>query len=58
MLIDRLHSAGRQAGLEDTGPLIVTKENARKAIFTKLNRGGGMASGGSSKRMVRRGFWS
>ena len=56
MLIDRLHSAGRQAGLEDTGPLIVTKENARKAIFTKLNRGGGMASGGSSKRMVRRGL--
>ena len=56
MLIDRLHSVGRQAGLEDMGPLIVTKENARKAIFTKLNRGGGIASAHSNKRMVRRGL--
>jgi len=38
------------------GPLIVTKENARKAIFTKLNRGGGIASAHSNKRMVRRGL--
>ncbi len=56
MLIDRLHSAARQTGLEDMGPLIVTKENARKAIFTKLNRGGGMTSSRFNKRMVRRGL--
>lgn len=56
MLIDRLRSARRQAGLEDIGPLIVTKETARKAIFTKLNRGGGIAPASSNKRMVRRGL--
>ena len=33
MLMDRLNIAARQAGLEAIGPLIVTKENARKAIF-------------------------
>lgn len=56
MLIDQLHSIGRGAGLEDMGPLIVTKDTARKAIFTKLNRGGGIASASSSKRTVRRGL--
>ncbi len=56
MLIDRLHSAGNDAGLEGYGPLIVTKDNARKAIFTKLNRGGGIASASANKRMVRRGL--
>lgn len=56
MLIDRLHSVGRGAGLEDMGPLIVTKDTARKAIFAKLNRGGGIASASSNKRMVRRGL--
>lgn len=56
MLIDRLHSAGRRTGLEEMGPLIVTKDNARKAIFTKLNRGGGIASAHSDKRTVRRGL--
>ena len=38
------------------GPLIVTKDTARKAIFAKLNRGGGIASASSNKRMVRRGL--
>ncbi len=38
------------------GPLIVTKDTARKAIFTKLNRGGGIAKARSNKRMVRRGL--
>lgn len=56
MLMDRLNIAARQAGLEAIGPLIVTKENARKAIFTKLNRGGGLGAGRSEKRMVRRGL--
>lgn len=56
MLIDRLHSAGNDAGLDGHGPLIVTKDNSRKAIFTKLNRGGGIASASSNKRMVRRGL--
>ena len=56
MLIDRLHSAGKGAGLGGYGPLIVTKDTARKAIFTKLNRGGGIASASSNKRTVRRGL--
>lgn len=56
MLIDRLHSAARRAGLEEFGPLIVTKDTARRAIFTKLNRGGGIAKSHSNKRMVRRGL--
>lgn len=56
MLIDRLHSAARGAGLEEFGPLIVTKDTARRAIFTKLNRGGGIAKSHSNKRMVRRGL--
>ncbi len=38
------------------GPLIVTKDTARKAIFTKLHRGGGIAKSRSNKRMVRRGL--
>lgn len=38
------------------GPLIVTKDTARRAIFTKLNRGGGIAKSHSNKRMVRRGL--
>ena len=54
MLIDRLNTASKKARLETMGPLIVTKENARKAVFTKLHRGGGIAVFGSAKRMVRR----
>lgn len=38
------------------GPLIVTKDNARKAIFTKLNRGGGISKARGNRRMVRRGL--
>lgn len=55
MLIERLSTARKSVGLE-AGPLIVTKENARKAVFTKLHRGGGIAILRRDKRMVRRGL--
>ena len=56
MLIDRLHSAPGQVDWEAMGPLIVTQDNARKAIFTKLHRSGGIAAARSEKRMVRSTF--
>lgn len=56
MLIDRLHSARERTTFEGVRPLIVTKDNARKAIFTKLHRGGNFAGSRSGKRMVRRGL--
>ena len=37
-------------------PLIVTKDNARSALMTKMNRSGVMVSGSSGKRTVRRGL--
>jgi type IV secretory pathway VirD2 relaxase len=37
-------------------PLIVTKENARSALFSKLNRSGVSFLGRGPKRMVRRGL--
>jgi type IV secretory pathway VirD2 relaxase len=37
-------------------PLIVTKDNARSTLMTKMNRSGVMVSGRSDKRTVRRGL--
>ena len=37
-------------------PLIVRKDTARKALFTKLNRSGGLEGAGKKSRLTRRGL--
>lgn len=57
MLIEKYLFDGVKAHTEAVAPLIVTNENARKAIFTKLHRSGGVGeSGHGNRRMVRRGL--
>lgn len=57
MLLERYDFDGVKAHREGLDPLIVTNENARKAIFQKLNRSGGFVQGkGGNKRLTRRGL--
>ena len=45
-----------KARLGEDRPLIVTQDNARKALMTKLNRSGGLAVVRKKSRLTRRGL--
>lgn len=55
MLLEKYDIEAMQSRQEDERPLIVTTDNARKAIMTKLNRSGSTVSGSRAKRVVQRG---
>ncbi|MFN3828380.1 MAG: DUF3363 domain-containing protein [Micavibrio sp.] len=57
MLLEEYNFDGVKAHTKGIEPLIVTNENARKAIFEKMNRSGGLASGKQGgRRMTQRGL--
>lgn len=56
MLLEEYNFDGVKAHTSGVNPLIVTNENARKAIFEKMNRSGLAAGGRGNKRMTQRGL--
>lgn len=56
MLLDRYDLDALNVASDDVNPLIVTKETARKALFEKLNRSGGLSTSRGSKRITQRGL--
>ena len=55
MLLDRYNlDALKKVVPKGTRPLIITNENPRKAVFEKLNRAGGIAQAGRSKKRLTR----
>ncbi len=55
MLLDRFNIGEMREAAAKGQPLIVTKENARKALFHKMNRHGNQKGRASSTRLSRRG---
>lgn len=55
MLLDRFDIADMKKTAAGSRPLIVTKENARKAFFHKMNRHGNQKGSANTTRLSRRG---
>src|ERR1035437_5997213 len=56
VLLGKYDIAAMQEKADYERPLIVTKDNARTALMTKLNRSGVIVSGRGAKRVVQRGI--